>query len=71
MAAAFVRCRRRLGRAFVLALLAVATGGCMHPPPKSIDVGGATVGIGAIDVWSAERPTDAEKRRGGGVPGSD
>jgi hypothetical protein len=50
---------------------AVALGGCAHPPPKSIDIGGTSVGIGTIDVWSQERPTEAEKRRGGGVPGSD
>lgn len=53
------------------AVVACCCAGCMHPPPKSIDVGGTSIGIGTTDVWSQEHPTDAEKKRGGGVPGSD
>jgi hypothetical protein len=55
----------------VVIVCAVALGGCAHPPPKSVEVGGRSIGIGTTDIWSQERPTEAEKRRGGGVPGSD
>jgi hypothetical protein len=59
-----------LGRLLPVILALVCCAGCAPGPGRPAgENGGAS--LGTDDFWSKANPTSEERRKGGGIPGSD